>query len=185
MPNLSRRSRRCGKHGLPTLFLSGANALIDREKLERGGYFSELFSPFYGEDVELGIRAWRLGWRCYYEPRAICYHSLGATISKFHKQEEVRLSSTRNRILLNRLHLEEGTFRSWYLLFRLQALLRGMVLDTRYWKANRLYRDCRADAEEARERFEELQRELGCTDSLLSVVADLQEEIAGFEITRF
>ena len=40
---------------LPTLFLSGANALIDREKLNRAGWFSELFSPFYGEDVELGI----------------------------------------------------------------------------------------------------------------------------------
>lgn len=170
---------------LPTLFLSGANALIDREKLERGGYFSELFSPFYGEDVELGVRAWRLGWRCYYEPRAICHHSLGATISSFREQKEVRLISTRNRILLNRLHLDGGTFRLWHLLFRLQALVRGMVFDTRYWKAQQLYRERRAEAEEARERFAELQRELGCTLSLRRVVAELQEEIAGLEITRF
>ncbi|WP_426669269.1 glycosyltransferase family 2 protein [Mucilaginibacter sp. McL0603] len=44
---------------LYTMYLSGANALIDAAKLKEIGGFDEIFSPFYSEDMELSIRAWR------------------------------------------------------------------------------------------------------------------------------
>jgi len=58
----------------PTAYLSGANALIDTKKLKGIGGFDEIFSPFYCEDFELGLRAWRLGWKCYYDPKSYCIH---------------------------------------------------------------------------------------------------------------
>jgi GT2 family glycosyltransferase len=57
---------------LYTFYLSAANALISAEKLKKIGGFSELFSPFYFDDRELSVRAWRLNWKCYYENQAIC-----------------------------------------------------------------------------------------------------------------
>ena len=55
---------------LPTLFLSGANALVRRKELLELGGFCELFNPYYSEDVDLGLRAWRNGWSLYFQPMA-------------------------------------------------------------------------------------------------------------------
>lgn len=49
-----------------SLFLSGANALVDRKKIQLMGGFDEIFNPFYFEDAELGVRSWRCGWKNYY-----------------------------------------------------------------------------------------------------------------------
>jgi GT2 family glycosyltransferase len=100
---------------LPTFFLSGANALIDRKKLIELGGFDELFAPFYFEDADLGIRAWRIGWKCYFEPEAVCMHALSSTIKKL-QSEKVKTIIERNRILFNYLHLEGATltlFKYW------------------------------------------------------------------------
>lgn len=100
---------------LPTFFLSGANALIDRKKLIELGGFNELFAPFYFEDADLGIRAWRIGWKCYFEPQAVCMHALSSTIKKL-QSDKVKTIIERNRILFNYLHLTGATltlFKCW------------------------------------------------------------------------
>jgi GT2 family glycosyltransferase len=97
----------------PTLFLSGANALVRRSYLEKLGGLDEIFNPYYCEDVDLGIRAWRAGWICMYEPRGVCYHPVSATIGK-EKSEKVRRISTRNKALLHLIHTD-GSDRLLYL----------------------------------------------------------------------
>ena len=89
---------------LPTFFLSGANALIRASYLKRIGGFCELFNPYYSEDVELGIRVWRMGWELYFQPEAICYHEISTTIKKINSQK-VRLIAKRNKYILHVLHL--------------------------------------------------------------------------------
>lgn len=91
---------------LSTFFLSGANALVDRKKLELLGFFDELFSPFYNEDVELGIRAWRMGWQCFFEPKARAFHGVSKTIQATASKGQIRRISIRNRFLLHAIHLE-------------------------------------------------------------------------------
>ena len=46
------------------------------------GGFDEIFNPYYAEDVDLGIRAWKVGYKCYYDDTALCRHPLSATIQK-------------------------------------------------------------------------------------------------------
>jgi GT2 family glycosyltransferase len=89
---------------LPTFFLSGANALIRASYLKKIGGLCELFNPYYSEDVELGIRAWRLGWELYFQPNAICYHETSSTISKINSQKVHRIAK-RNKYVLHMLHL--------------------------------------------------------------------------------
>jgi GT2 family glycosyltransferase len=89
---------------LPTLFLSGANALVRREAFLQLNGFCELFNPFYSEDVDLGLRCWRAGWELYAHPEAVGYHQLSATIQKINAYH-VRTISKRNRHLLHALHL--------------------------------------------------------------------------------
>jgi GT2 family glycosyltransferase len=99
---------------LPTFFLSGANALIRSDYLKKIGGFCELFNPYYSEDVELGIRAWRMGWELYFQPEAVCFHETSSTIRKI-KSEKVQLIAKRNKYILHTLHLR-GILRFIYFL---------------------------------------------------------------------
>jgi len=54
-------------------FASGFGA-FDREKfLELGGY-DDLYLPGRLEDADLCFRAWKRGYKCYYEPKSVVYH---------------------------------------------------------------------------------------------------------------
>ena len=53
-------------------------ALYRREVFERVGGMDEDFVAYY-DDVDLAFRAQLAGFRCLYEPGAICYHKRGAT----------------------------------------------------------------------------------------------------------
>jgi GT2 family glycosyltransferase len=86
-------------------YLSGANALVNRSKLNELGGFNEIFSPFYHEDLDLSLRAWENGWQCYYEHKAVCFHAVSATIKSHSSKKKIKTISTRNRLLLHFFHL--------------------------------------------------------------------------------
>ncbi len=92
---------------LPTLFLSGANALVRRKHLLELGGFCELFNPYYSEDVDLGLQAWRNGWSLYFQPASICYHEQSSTIKKL-PNNKVKIIAKRNKHFLHFLHLPSG-----------------------------------------------------------------------------
>lgn len=98
---------------LPTFFLSGANALIDRKKLEILGGFDEVFSPFYSEDLDLSVRAWRMGWKCYFEPKAQCFHVGSASIKTSAAKSKIKRIYFRNRMIFHAIHLEENQLKWW------------------------------------------------------------------------
>jgi predicted Zn-dependent protease len=53
-----------------TLFLSGANALVDRKKLLYFWWFLQLhLIPYYYEDLDLGLNAWECGFKSYFDPQ--------------------------------------------------------------------------------------------------------------------
>jgi GT2 family glycosyltransferase len=57
-----------------TLFASGGYMAVDRKKFLELGGFDRLFFPAYGEDLDLGYRAWCRRWKSIYEPASIVYH---------------------------------------------------------------------------------------------------------------
>ena len=111
---------------LPTFFLSGANALIRASYLKRIGGLCELFNPYYSEDVELGIRVWRMGWEMYFQPDAICYHELSTTIKKINSQK-VQLIAKRNKYILHALHLPQALKILYLLNIMLNAIFKLFI----------------------------------------------------------
>ncbi len=99
----------------PTFYLSGAIALMDTEKLKEINGFNELFNPFYSEDQELCIRAWRLGWKCYYEHNAICRHEVAASTKNHSSRKKVKELYFRNRYYVHYLHLYGFDLLLWHL----------------------------------------------------------------------
>jgi len=56
-------------------------ALYKREIFERIGFFDEDFFAFY-EDADLNFRMQLAGYKCYYNPKAVCYHKREVTSEK-------------------------------------------------------------------------------------------------------
>ena len=116
----------------PTAYLSGANALVRREMLVRLGGFDEIFSPFYCEDVDLSFRAWKMGWRCYYEHEAICEHEVSKTIRSTSSKSKMLSIVYRNKFILHAIHLNGGRLMLWYCQMLLVEVL-FRVLIGRFW----------------------------------------------------
>jgi GT2 family glycosyltransferase len=112
----------------PCFYLSGANAFINKEVFDSIGQFNELFSPFYVEDAELCLRAWRLGYASYYEHRAICRHRHAATILSARKKLAVDRIYNRNKFFLHAIHLQGPARLSWMLQLILELLFRLLTL---------------------------------------------------------
>lgn len=88
-----------------TAYLSGANALVEAKKLKELGGFDEIFSPFSSEDFDLSLRAWQLGWKCYYEHQSVCFHHVSGSTKTQIKSNFIKKIYYRNRFLLQAIQL--------------------------------------------------------------------------------
>ena len=74
--------------------------------LELGG-FHPLYKPFYGEDYDLGIRAWYQGWATYFEPGVSVIHQSQGSIKDNVKRAYVKQVRRRNRYFLEWMHMSK------------------------------------------------------------------------------
>lgn len=66
----------------PILYPCGVAFACDRDKFFSLGGFDEIYAPFFWEDVDLGYRSWKRGWKVLYEPESLVYHMHRQTISR-------------------------------------------------------------------------------------------------------
>lgn len=118
-----------------SLYLSGANCLADRQKLLELNGFNEDFSPFYVEDVDLSVRAWRRGWKCYFEPSVVCRHKTSTTIAQKEKREYVKLINHRNKLYFHHFHLNGWRLAGWRIQTALELIVRILFFQFWYYRA--------------------------------------------------
>ncbi|RLA12404.1 MAG: hypothetical protein DRQ52_08035 [Gammaproteobacteria bacterium] len=92
-----------------TLFASGGSMLVHRGKFLELGGFHPIFEPFYYEDVDLGIRAWRRGWQILAEPASRVVHDSGQTIDRLEQTSRVDRIRKRNKLFVAWLHVDAPT----------------------------------------------------------------------------
>lgn len=109
---------------LLTMYLSGANALIRRKMLLQLNGFDEIYSPFYMEDVDLSIRAWRMGWKCYFEPNVFCRHRTSESIRTKEKKRYIRTIYNRNKLFFHAIHLSGYWLIGWKIQVFFELLFR-------------------------------------------------------------
>jgi GT2 family glycosyltransferase/glycosyltransferase involved in cell wall biosynthesis len=66
----------------PCFYAGGGSSAFDRRKFLELGGFDELLRPFYMEDSDLGLMAWKRGWRILYQPQSRVWHEHRGTIGK-------------------------------------------------------------------------------------------------------
>lgn len=138
-----------------SLFGLGGALGVRRERFLALGGFDPLYRPFYHEDVDLGLCAWRRGWTVRVEPRSRVTHDDGGTIGKHFAPFGVKVARRRHRILCGWKHAEGGWRDAYSRTIVRRALTKWLRLDVRYyaalWGAWRL----RSDALLAHERERE------------------------------
>lgn len=82
-----------------TLYGGGGAAVFRTEIYNRLNGFDPLYRPAYCEDLDLGHRAWHIGYRIVYHPEAILYHREGGTIKNQFKADKLSQSVYKNQIL--------------------------------------------------------------------------------------
>lgn len=124
---------------LYSFYLSGANALVDRKKILQLGGFNEIYAPFYVEDVELSLRAWRLGWKCYYDHFSVCHHKVSESIKTSSRKNYINTIYYRNKMYLHATHLNGSDLFFWYLQQIPEALIRIFTGRFYYLKSLQLF----------------------------------------------
>jgi len=64
-----------------TQWVSGCALLIKREVIEKVGYFDEVYSPAYGEDIDYSMRVRQAGYKLVVNPNAILFHKVSQSTS--------------------------------------------------------------------------------------------------------
>jgi len=67
-------------------WLSGGSAIFRKDYFLRLGGFDHVYEPFYFEDFDFGLRAWRSGYTLLWEPKSVVEHKHESTTSKFPKK---------------------------------------------------------------------------------------------------
>lgn len=83
----------------PCAYPGGGSSAFDRKKFLEVGGFDELFHPFYYEDTDLGMRAWKRGWKVIYQPASIVYHEHRGTIGKTFSPAFIKSTIEKNAAL--------------------------------------------------------------------------------------
>jgi GT2 family glycosyltransferase len=167
---------------IPTLYLCGGCALIDRVKLQALQGFDEIYAPFYMEDTDLSIRAWRAGWKCYYEHEAVCKHPASTTIKKFHKERRVWVTTQRNKLILHSLHLSKKSKLVWNFRQAITLVVQALTFRWKYHEAFFKYLGKWREIKLSDQRQLEVYK--GNTNSIESIMAMMRTEIDQHEKNR-
>jgi len=116
-------------------FATGGAVFLRRSVFLDLGGFDPLFSPFYWEDVDLGVRAIRAGFTNRYLPGPSFLHRHSTIIRRHHCEAEVRAIYERNRLRFQFKHL------SWFsrphlqfALFLGPRLVASLARDRSFWR---------------------------------------------------
>ena len=168
-----------------SFFLSGANALVDRKKIQEIDYFNELFNPYYFEDVDLSLRAWRMGYKIYYEHNAVCKHATSETIKK-EPSDNVKIIAKRNKLFLHYLHFKGIELVFFFVISFLKAFFRIFIFDFKYFKSFSLFIESLKKIRMSKKQFEVIQKQKGIKNISVSKISNIiKKEINETEIKVF
>ena len=168
---------------IPTTYISGANALVDAKKMRSLQGFDPIFSPFYAEDLDLGLRAWRLGWKCYYDHQAVCFHQVSSTTKSIIARNWVKEVYYRNRFLVHAIHLEGLAFWSWYLHVLLLEVIPKLLIGKFWiWKSFRQFLGHSNEIKKSKQNLSLLMEKNKSSFTLFEVKRIITLEMKGREI---
>jgi GT2 family glycosyltransferase len=78
---------------------SGGSSAFRKSIWTELGGFDEIYYPFYWEDIDLSYRAWKRGYKVWWDPKAIVHHKHEGTIGKHFSKNYIDRISARNQLI--------------------------------------------------------------------------------------
>lgn len=94
-----------------TGWLSGGSSIVSRQHFVRLGGFDSVYEPFYSEDLDLGYRAWKSGYKLFWEPKCQVVHQHESTISRINRHFTDYVKE-RNRLLVVLRNITDPSLKS-------------------------------------------------------------------------
>jgi hypothetical protein len=136
--------------------------------------------------MEMGIRAWRLKWKCFYEHKAICRHEVSASTKNYDTAEWVKSIYYRNRFYMHAIHLEGWPLLMWYLQITVVDLIPKLLSgQTWIWKSYKELFKNTAVIEEYKRKVGDLMEEMDTKVTLAQVVEKMGLAVKNKKIIRF
>lgn len=104
-------------------WLSGGSAVVRGDLLKKIGNFNEIYSPGYWEDIDLGWRAWKGGYKILWVPDSHVIHHHESSFSKLNP-DFVSTIKQRNELLFIWQNFSEKKYTSSHMKFLLTYTLR-------------------------------------------------------------
>lgn len=169
----------------PTAYLSGANALVDTKKLKAIGGFDEIFSPFYCEDFDLGLRAWRLGWKCYYQPQTYCLHDHSSSTKNIGTRNWVKSIFFRNRLIVHAIHLNNFERYLWLVqIFLTDFLFRWISFRFYFYKSLSMFLKMQNGIRHSRSEFKSLMQKFNSKMSVSDIKKVMDKMLEGQVVVK-
>lgn len=85
---------------------SGGSAIFRRSIWDKLGGLNEIYAPFYWEDIDIGYRAWKMGYKVIWDNDSIVYHEHESTAKKI-DPKYLSLIKQRNELLFNWINIKD------------------------------------------------------------------------------
>jgi len=119
----------------PSLYASGGSIALKKSRFLALDGFLAIYHPFYWEDFDLGVRAWRLGWRTVSVPGSAILHQSHGSIKQNVKKRRIRRALQRNKLLVEWIHLAPSELPLFLARLLPRILARTFSLDFGFWGA--------------------------------------------------
>lgn len=105
------------------LISHAANGAFLRERFVALGGFDPLYLPGIMEDADLCFRAYKKGFKCYYQPRSIIFHKGRESFKKSFKEKKIDELAHRNTFLFMWKNITSGRIIAEHVFFLVPRLL--------------------------------------------------------------
>lgn len=123
--NLELKATKRSNSKCPAIWVSGGQSAFSKKIWGELGGFDDLFSPFYWEDIDLCYRAWKRGYKVFWDPKSVVTHAHEGVIDSFFQKEEVEFIGQRNQLLFIWKNVDDPKFLSNHILFLIKNFLKG------------------------------------------------------------
>lgn len=97
---------------------SGGSAIFRRSIWDKVGGLNEMYAPFYWEDIGIGYRAWKMGYKIIWDNSSVVYHQHESTSKKLNPNY-VSLIKQRNELLFTWANITDKDLRNSHFRFLL------------------------------------------------------------------
>jgi GT2 family glycosyltransferase len=111
----------------PCFYAGGGSSAYDRRKFLELGGFDEILRPFYYEDTDLGLMAWKRGWKIFYQPRSIVFHEHRGTIGRKFSSRYIQSVLNKNAVLFVWKNIHRWRWLAGHFVYLFASSVRSML----------------------------------------------------------